>query len=210
MLDPPPLRRAGVLSDQSDPPPTSLGSLKRKLQTLITTGTSKQQQQQSSQAATISSPPPIPTDDVPPSPPPQIDVVDTPVSTSSTSPAVGDIRVPLLLQQGTPMTKVSLKRHKKFVFRLDADLGQIVWESKQLKISWFLPFFILFYWIANILLFYSSYWKYQRNPFRRRSSLLSTAIPTFTRLSRPMAHHCIPARWQLQNFASYTGYQGCF
>ena len=53
----------------------------------------------------------------------------------STSPAVGDIRVPLLLQQGTPMTKVSLKKHKKFVFRLDADLGQIVWESKRHKIS---------------------------------------------------------------------------
>lgn len=53
----------------------------------------------------------------------------------STSPAVGDIRVPLLLQQGTPMTKVSLKRHKKFVFRLDADLGQIVWESNRHKIS---------------------------------------------------------------------------
>ncbi|KAF8799785.1 PLC-like phosphodiesterase [Phlegmacium glaucopus] len=32
------------------------------------------------------------------------------------------------------MTKVSLKRHKKFVFRLDADLGQIVWESNRHKI----------------------------------------------------------------------------
>lgn len=62
------------------------------------------------------------------------DMLNAPES-MSTSPAVGDIRVPLLLQQGTPMTKVSLKRHKKFVFRLDADLGQIVWESKQHKIS---------------------------------------------------------------------------
>ena len=107
---------------------SSLGSLKRKLQTLITP--SKQQQL----SVTISSPP-LPNDvgvSQPPPPPPV--VVDT--SVSSTSPAsVGDIRVPLLLQQGTPMTKVSLKRHKKFVFRLDADLGQIVWESKQLKIS---------------------------------------------------------------------------
>ncbi|KAF8799533.1 PLC-like phosphodiesterase [Phlegmacium glaucopus] len=32
------------------------------------------------------------------------------------------------------MTKVSLKRHKKFVFRLNADLGQIVWESNRHKI----------------------------------------------------------------------------
>lgn len=63
----------------------------------------------------------------------------------STSPAVGDIRVPLLLQQGTPMTKVSLKKHKKFVFRLDADLGQIVWESKRHKISEYseLSFYLL-------------------------------------------------------------------
>jgi len=51
------------------------------------------------------------------------------------SPAIGNIRVPQLLQQGTPMTKVSAKKHKKFVFRLDADLGQIVWESKKHKIS---------------------------------------------------------------------------
>ncbi|KAF8799792.1 PLC-like phosphodiesterase [Phlegmacium glaucopus] len=61
-------------------------------------------------------------------------VTESSESSISTSPAVGDIRVPLLLQQGTPMTKVSLKRHKKFVFRLDADLGQIVWESNRHKI----------------------------------------------------------------------------
>lgn len=46
-----------------------------------------------------------------------------------------DVVVPHLLQMGTPMTKVSAKKHKKAVFRLDADLGQIVWESKQHKIS---------------------------------------------------------------------------
>ncbi|KAF6757913.1 phosphoinositide-specific phospholipase C [Ephemerocybe angulata] len=45
-----------------------------------------------------------------------------------------DVVVPQLLQLGTPMTKVSAKTHKKAVFRLDADLGQIVWESKQHKI----------------------------------------------------------------------------
>ncbi|KAG2006701.1 phosphoinositide-specific phospholipase C [Coprinopsis cinerea AmutBmut pab1-1] len=46
----------------------------------------------------------------------------------------GDMVVPHLLQLGTPMTKVSAKKHKKFVFRLDPDLGQIVWESKKHKI----------------------------------------------------------------------------
>jgi len=54
------------------------------------------------------------------------------------SPAIGNIRVPHLLQQGTPMTKVSMKKHQKYVFRLDADLGQIVWESKKHKISEFI------------------------------------------------------------------------
>lgn len=54
----------------------------------------------------------------------------------------GDVVVPQLLQLGTPMTKVSAKKHKKAVFRLDADLGQIVWESKQHKISaW--PFMLI-------------------------------------------------------------------
>ena len=32
------------------------------------------------------------------------------------SPAIGNIRVPQLLQQGTPMTKVSAKKHKKLTF----------------------------------------------------------------------------------------------
>ena len=100
-----------------------LGTLKRKIQTLITP--SKQQQQSTTTLNDVAVSPP---------PPPPLVVVDTSESTMSPA-AVGDIRVPLLLQQGTPMTKVSLKRHKKFVFRLDADLGQIVWESKQLKIS---------------------------------------------------------------------------
>ena len=50
-----------------------------------------------------------------------------------------DVVVPALLQMGTPMTKVSAKKHKKAVFRLDADLGQIVWESKQHKISEWYP-----------------------------------------------------------------------
>ena len=118
MQDPPPLRRAGNLNDVNDPPPTTSlrHSLKWKLQTFKDRSKLLGPKQQSA--------PPNLAEGVPP---PQ-DVVDT-------SPAVGDIRVPLLLQQGTPMTKVSLKKHKKFVFRLDADLGQIVWESKQHKIS---------------------------------------------------------------------------
>lgn len=43
--------------------------------------------------------------------------------------------VPLALQHGVPMTKVSPRSQKSYIFRLDADQGQIIWESKKLRIS---------------------------------------------------------------------------
>ncbi|KAJ3506827.1 hypothetical protein NLJ89_g6652 [Agrocybe chaxingu] len=77
----------------------------------------------------------LPTNPPPPLPILMEGVAAPPTTTlEAGSPAIGNIRVPQLLQLGTPMTKVSAKKHKKFVFRLDADLGQIVWESKQHKI----------------------------------------------------------------------------
>lgn len=45
-----------------------------------------------------------------------------------------DVTVPQLLQQGVPMLKVSAKKQKRYTFRLDPDQGQIVWESKKLRI----------------------------------------------------------------------------
>lgn len=42
-----------------------------------------------------------------------------------------DVKVPLLLQQGTPMTKVSAKKKKTVVFKIDPDEGCIMWESKK-------------------------------------------------------------------------------
>ncbi|KAH0840350.1 PLC-like phosphodiesterase [Lanmaoa asiatica] len=48
--------------------------------------------------------------------------------------SVADVPVPALLQQGVPMTKVSAKSQKSYLFRLDADQGQIIWESKRLRI----------------------------------------------------------------------------
>ncbi|KAI0030151.1 1-phosphatidylinositol-4,5-bisphosphate phosphodiesterase 1 [Vararia minispora EC-137] len=45
-----------------------------------------------------------------------------------------EFSVPLLLQQGTPMTKVSHKKQRRIVFRLDPDQGQIIWESKKHRI----------------------------------------------------------------------------
>ncbi|KAG6840525.1 hypothetical protein C0991_006163 [Blastosporella zonata] len=46
----------------------------------------------------------------------------------------GDVTVPKLLQQGTPMTKVSAKKHRRCLFRLDPDIGQIIWEGKKQRI----------------------------------------------------------------------------
>lgn len=49
--------------------------------------------------------------------------------------SVAEVPVPALLQQGVPMTKVSAKSQKSYLFKLDADQGQIIWESKRLRIS---------------------------------------------------------------------------
>ncbi|KAG6827962.1 hypothetical protein H0H92_009820 [Tricholoma furcatifolium] len=46
----------------------------------------------------------------------------------------GDVAVPKLLQEGIPMTKVSSKKQRRSVFRLDPDIGQIIWEGKRQRI----------------------------------------------------------------------------
>ncbi|KAG6330246.1 hypothetical protein ID866_8842, partial [Astraeus odoratus] len=48
--------------------------------------------------------------------------------------SMANVSVPLLLQQGVPMTKVSARSQRSYIFRLDADQGQIIWESKKLRI----------------------------------------------------------------------------
>jgi hypothetical protein len=49
--------------------------------------------------------------------------------------SMADVTVPVVLQMGTPMIKVSGGKQKKVVFRLDPDQGQIIWESKKHRIS---------------------------------------------------------------------------
>lgn len=46
-----------------------------------------------------------------------------------------DVKVPLLLQEGVPMYKVSAKKKKMVTFRIDADEGCVLWESKKSGIS---------------------------------------------------------------------------
>ena len=48
---------------------------------------------------------------------------------------VKDVKVPLILQEGTPMTKVSAKKQKTVILRIDPDEGYILWESKKSGVS---------------------------------------------------------------------------
>ncbi|KAI0827269.1 1-phosphatidylinositol-4,5-bisphosphate phosphodiesterase 1 [Trametes gibbosa] len=45
-----------------------------------------------------------------------------------------DATVPPLLQSGVPMIKVSAKKQKRYLFRIDPDQGQILWYSKKLRV----------------------------------------------------------------------------
>ncbi|KAL5514659.1 hypothetical protein ACEPAG_1975 [Sanghuangporus baumii] len=85
--------------------------------------------------------------DISEAPPPSIDPEKTPLPPSTTQAeksiakpvkkmdAVGrvdaDVKVPLLLQEGTPLTKVSAKKKKTVTFRIDPDQGYVLWESKK-------------------------------------------------------------------------------
>ena len=46
-----------------------------------------------------------------------------------------DGTIPKDLLEGTLMLKVSAKKQKRYVFKLDPDQGQIIWQSKKLRIS---------------------------------------------------------------------------
>ncbi|KAI0701985.1 PLC-like phosphodiesterase [Cytidiella melzeri] len=50
------------------------------------------------------------------------------------SAAANDFSIPSLVLNGVPMLKVSPKKQKRYFFRLDADEGQIIWQSKKLRI----------------------------------------------------------------------------
>ena len=89
--------------------------------------------------AGLSLQPPSPTRD----PPPPVDTSSPPVpsaeqqllSPQSPSSATEDVPIPPLLINGVPMLKVSAKKQKRYIFRLDPDEGQIIWHSKKLRFS---------------------------------------------------------------------------
>lgn len=56
-------------------------------------------------------------------------------SSATESTLLHDIHVPIDLQNGFAMTKVSAKESKKVTLKIDADLGQIFYQSKRTRIS---------------------------------------------------------------------------
>ena len=57
------------------------------------------------------------------------------VESSNTTAVLHDVDVPIDLQTGVTMTKVSNKESKKVTVRLDPDLGQIFYQSRRARIS---------------------------------------------------------------------------
>lgn len=67
---------------------------------------------------------------------PTLSMSDGASHTSTTeSTLLQDIHVPIDLQTGIVMTKVSAKENKKVTVRIDADLGQIFYHSRRARIS---------------------------------------------------------------------------
>lgn len=91
--------------------------------------------------------------------------------------SMADGTVPLLLREGVHMTKISPGKQKSYIFKLDPDQGQIIWQSKKLRISAYfdmrLSSGLLTYWTVC-----SPYREYQGASFLIRRTLLSPAIPT--------------------------------
>ena len=56
-------------------------------------------------------------------------------ASSATTTLLHDVHVPIDLQTGVTVTKVSAKKNRKVTIRLDADLGQIFYLSRRAKIS---------------------------------------------------------------------------
>ncbi len=59
----------------------------------------------------------------------------SPLSATTRTVKMEEFKVPGLLQQGVPMLKVSSRKQKKYIFKLDPDQGRIIWESKSLRFS---------------------------------------------------------------------------
>ena len=134
----------------------------------------------------------------------------------------GDAAVPHILQQGIPMLKVSAKKQKRYVFKLDPDQGQIVWESKKFRFSecGSLPFSLTR--TASLspppplpsqakpiayapLPARSSDREHQGAPVRRGCTILQGAVPARAGVRGQMAHDRVHPGWRVQDAAPHRG-----
>jgi hypothetical protein len=103
-----------------------------------------------------------------------------------------DFKIPLLLQRGTPLMKISSKKAKTVMFTLDADAGLIRWESKKDGKSMFHHLILASSTDRTKLLttnHYSPPRKHQRTAPRGRSFLLSSPVQTKRRIRTPVANN---------------------
>ena len=117
-------------------------------------------------------------------------------ASNATTTLLHDFHVPIDLQTGVNVTKVSAKKNQKVTIRLDADLGQIFYQSRRARTSKSLRLLCtlltrgsssdlfsfpiscstavdLIYWLPRP---FSSNREYQRTPFGVRRTLLPTTI----------------------------------
>ena len=134
----------------------------------------------------------------------QTETVDQQNGNGNLKSPILEIPVPALLQQGVPMTKVSAKSQKRYIFKLDADQGQIIWESKKLRISSYTCILLaVAYGLTFTLLpptaLNSSHREHQRAQVGIRREILPPAVPARARIRGSMDHHHLHARWTVQD-----------
>lgn len=118
-------------------------------------------------------------------------------------PSAAEITVPMVLRYGVQMIKVSAKKQKRNVFRIDPDEGHIVWESKKLRISECPQSFLA---RKNPLIWHSTYREYQRTSSRLRRTILQRTVSTFAGVRGSVAHYSLHSRRGLQDFTSHSCY----
>lgn len=115
--------------------------------------------------------------------------------------SMADVTVPLVLQRGTPMIKVSGKKQKNVVFRLDPDRGQIIWESKKHRISMSLfdmtTVGLIHYFVA------STHREYQGAADCFRCPILQRVVPDIAGVRESVAYYYIHPRRLLENLACH-------
>lgn len=136
--------------------------------------------------ATLSAPPSLMS--LPPLSPIADDDIDHDIPVAQ-RPSTADVTVPAVLRIGTPMIKVSGKKQKNVVVRLDPDQGQIIWESKKHRISTSLLDMTRIVLIRSFVP--STHREHQGAADVFRRSVLPRVVPDIARVRESVAYYCI-------------------